>query len=397
MNNSNNLINKNIKNLPNWLKSRYDVLLGEFGDQKFTFLQAVEVLKAQLKENEGNVNVVLSELRKANLVEVFQDPSDARKSIYKLIPVKQALLEPFLNKSVLSRDELNAMLKRAADLIRTRVDYTFILVLLFYKRICDKWKSEFEHEYKSALEDGFTEKEAYEEAKNKVYHDFDIPEEFLWDNLRKEPARLSENFSQAMKALAERNPELKDIFENIDFTQFTNNRENSDILRQLVEVFSARSLSDVASDILGDAYEWILSYFAPQKAKEGEVYTPREVIRLLVEILDPQPGQSVYDPAAGSGGMLIGAYQYLAAHKGIAEADKLFLYGQEVNPKTLTLCKMNLYIHDIKNAQLVQGDTLLYPKFKQNEKLQEFDICIANPPWNQKGYNAEILKKGEYW
>jgi type I restriction enzyme M protein len=149
----------------------------------------------------------------------------------------------------------------------------------------------------------------------------------------------------------------------------------------------------VSPDILGDAYEWILRYFAPQKAKEGEVYTPREVINLLVRILDPKPGESVYDPASGSAGMLILSHQHLDRK----DADKLFLFGQEANYKTLALAKMNLYIHDIRNAQLFLGDTLLYPKFKEGERLKKFDIVIANPPWNQDGYYEEVLKKGEFW
>ncbi|MCX8014525.1 MAG: N-6 DNA methylase, partial [candidate division WOR-3 bacterium] len=296
MKKKNNSISNIYNNLPNWLRNRYDVLWSTFGAERFTFANAVNVLKSKTMENEGNVNVILSELRKAGFIETFQDPEDARKTIYKLVPVSDILKGVALSEQKLTRDELNALLKKAADLIRTRVDYTFILVLLFYKSICDKWDKEFKKEYRAALEDGLSEQEAQKEAKKATYHDFDIPDEYLWDNIRKEPARLTENFSRAMKVLAERNPELKDILENIDFAQFTNNRENTEILRQLVELFSAYSLSDVSADILGDAYEWILSYFAPQKAKEGEVYTPREVIRLLVEILDPQPGQSVYDP-----------------------------------------------------------------------------------------------------
>ena len=132
----------------------------------------------------------------------------------------------------LTRGDLEGLLKAAADLIRTRVDYTFILVLLFYKRISDKWKMEFENAYNEAFADGLTEEEAKKEPKNAIYHDFDIPEELLWENIRKEPARLPENFSKAMKVLAERNPGLKDAFENVDFVQFTTNRENAEILRQ---------------------------------------------------------------------------------------------------------------------------------------------------------------------
>ncbi len=242
-----------------------------------------------------------------------------------------------------------------------------------------------------------SEEEAREEAKSSIYHDFDLPEEFLWENIRKKPARLPEKFSQALKAIAERNPELKDVFENVDFIQFASSRENAEILRQLVEIFSAKPLHHVSPDILGDAYEWILHYFAPQKAKEGEVYTPREVIKLLIEILDPKPGESVYDPACGSGGMLILSYKHVEEEHGKSEAEKLFLYGQEANHKTLALAKMNLYIHDIRNAHLALGDTLLYPKFKDDESFKKFDIVIANPPWNQDGYYEEVLKKGEFW
>jgi len=164
-----------------------------------------------------------------------------------------------------------------------------------------------------------------------------------------------------------------------------------------VELFSVKKLQYVSPDVLGDAYEWVLGYFAPQKAKEGEVYTPREVIKLLVEILDPKPGERVYDPASASNGMLIISYKHVEEKKGKSDADKLFLFGQEANHKTLALGRMNLYIHDIKNAHVAYGDTLLYPKFKEGERLKQFDVVIANPPWNQDGYEEERVKKGEFW
>ncbi|MGB9628024.1 MAG: type I restriction-modification system subunit M [Thermodesulfobacteriota bacterium] len=384
--------------LPNWLEKRYRNLLESHLDSAFRFEDAVKVLKEKMKDSEEQVNVILSELRKRGYLEVRFDPEDSRKRIYRLKNSEEIITETLsLKKNQLTRGDLESLLKGAADLIRTRVEYTFILVLLFYKRISDKWELEFETAYKEALEDGLKEEEAMQEAKNSIYHDFDISEELLWGNIRKDPARLPENFSKAMKILAERNPELKDVFENVDFVQFTTNRENAEILRQLVELFSEKSLNHVSPDILGDAYEWILKYFAPQKAKEGEVYTAREVIKLMVEILDPKPGEWVYDPACGSGGMLIVSYKHVEAEHGKREVEKLFLFGQEANHKTLALAKMNLYIHDIRNAQLMLGDTLLYPKFKAEEGVKRFDIVIANPPWNQDGYDEEILKKGEFW
>jgi len=384
--------------IPTWLEKRHKILWEFFQDSTFRFDDAAAALKEKMHDSERQINVFLSELRKRGWLETEFDPEDARKRIYKLRSREDIISETLsIDKNKLTRADLENLLKGAADLIRTRVDYSFILVLLFYKRISDKWDMEYENAYKEAISDGLSEKEAAEEAKNAIYHDFDISEALLWENIRKDPARLPENFSKAMKILADRNPELKDVFENVDFVQFTTNRENVEILRQLIELFSARPLHYVSPDLLGDAYEWILKYFAPQKAKEGEVYTPREVIKLLVKILNPEPNESVYDPACGSGGMLIAAYQHVENEHGRDEAGKLFLSGQEANHKTLALSKMNLYIHDIRNAQLALGDTLLYPKFKAAEKLKKFNVVIANPPWNQDGYDEEILKKGEFW
>lgn len=384
--------------IPKWLEKRHEILWEELSNSPFRFEDASKILKLKMQDSKDQINVFLSELRKRGWLEAKFDPDDARRRIYQLKSPDEIISETFsIRKNQLTRSDLEILLKGAADLIRTRVDYTFILVLLFHKRISDKWEMEYEKAYQEAVEDGFKEKEAKEEAKNSIYHDFDISKELLWENIRKEPARLPENFSKAMKTLAERNPELKDIFENVDFVQFTTNRENAEILRQLVELFSAKSLRYVSPDILGDAYEWILKYFAPQKAKEGEVYTPREVIKLIIEMLDPEPGESVYDPACGSGGMLISSFQHVENEHGKKEAEKLFLFGQEANHKTLALSKMNLYIHDIRNPQLALGDTLLYPKFKEAEKIKQFNVVIANPPWNQDGYDESILKRGEFW
>lgn len=384
--------------LPKWLETRYDVLWSAFEGSAFKAGDAAKALKAQYNDSPDQVNVVLSELRKKDWLTVDFDKDDARKRIYQL-KSKEDLITQLLEvkDNSLGRGDIDALLKRGADLIRTRVDYSFMLLLLFYKRISDKWETEHEQAFKQAQQDGLSEVEAKEEARNSIYHDFDIPEEFLWEQVRKEPARLPENFSRAMKALAERNPELRDAFDNVDFVQFTTSRENVEILRQLVELFSIKKLYHVPADILGDAYEWILRYFAPQKAKEGEVFTPREVIRLTIDALDPKPGESVHDPACGSAGMLISSYKHAEDEHGKAGADKLFLSGQEINHKIIALAKMNLYIHDIRNGQIAMGDTLLYPKYKEGDRLKQFDVVIANPPWNQDGYGEEILKRGEFW
>ena len=390
--------------MQNWVKRRYIKLLSELKNKEFSFQEAVEVLSKFFGDGEDQVKNILSELKKAGLLYVQRSAEDRREKIYKLIELvdlfaggRTMKINNRVANSIITRDQLVSLLKQAADLIRTRVDYTFILFLLFYKAISDKWKREFEEKKKELLSKGWEESEAEIEAKNKTYHTFDFQEDYLWDNIRKDPQRITEKFSLAVKRLAELNPYYQDIFSQFDFHSFTINPENAIILNQLVELFSKFSFEEISGDILGDAYEWILKYFAPTKAKEGEVYTPREVIRLIVEILDPEPGKSIYDPALGSGGMLIVAYKYVEERYGKEKADTLLLFGQEANAKTLALSKMNMLLHDIKNFHFALGDTLLFPKFKEGDSIRKFDYVIANPPWNQDGYDEENLKKGEYW
>jgi type I restriction enzyme M protein len=298
-----------------------------------------------------------------------------------------------------SREEINSLVDRAADLIRTAVDYKFILVLLFLKRLNDLWKAEKQQAMQRLVKEaGLSEKEAEKEAEKEVYHIFNIPKQYLWDDVTKSVRDLPESLATAISEVAKLNKELQGVINRVDFLEFARNQENRELLRQLVELFNRYDLGgeEVSPDVLGDAYEHILMRFAPEKAKEGEIYTPREVIKLMVEILDPKPGESVYDPCCGSGGMLIISHMHVAEKYGREETRKLFLFGQERNPEIYAVGQMNLLLHDIKNANLANGDTLDYPRFRENGKLKQFDVVIANIPWNQDGYNEERLKKVDF-
>jgi type I restriction enzyme M protein len=376
------------------IKNRYSFLRKFFKSKEFTLDAAADTLLKEFKDPKDSVITILSDLKKENCLDVKLDQEDSRKRIYRL---KDPHLERF-RKEVLDRKDLESLLKEAADLIRTKVDYSFILLLLFYKKVSDKWQKEYDAAYQESIDIyHLSVEDAKKNAANPTYHDFIIPEEYLWENIRNDSDKLAENFSGAMKKMAELNPDYKDVFENFDFVQFVNNRENQEILFDLVELFSVSSLEKASADVLGDAYEWIIRLFAPQKAKEGEVYTPREIISLLVQLLDPKPGERIYDPSLGSAGMLIGTHSYVKNKYGKEGADKLFLFGQEVNYKTRSIAKMNLYLHGIKNAVPEYGDTLLYPKFRESGELMQFDVAIANPPWNLDGYGEERLTKGEFW
>lgn len=228
-----------------------------------------------------------------------------------------------------TRDELIRACKQAADLIRTRVDYKYILVLLFLKRLSDEWKREYNEALKTLLEKGLSKEEAENLAKDRSFHRFEYPERYTWEELRKNINGLPVRLSEALKLLAEKNPELQGVVDRLDFLEFTRHRDNFDILVQLFELFSGLNLGRASDSILGDAYEWLIGYFAPQKAKEGEVFTPSEVVDLIVRIVDPKPMDSVYDPAAGYARMLIRAYDYVKQKYGEEEARELDRLAEE--------------------------------------------------------------------
>jgi type I restriction enzyme M protein len=298
-----------------------------------------------------------------------------------------------------TREELNSLVDKAADLIRTAVDYKFILVLLFLKRLNDLWKVERNRTKERLIkETGLSEDEAEKELEKIDFFTFKIPKKYLWDEVTKDVKDMPKNLASAINEIAKLNKDLQGVINRVDFLEFARNQENRELLRQLVELFNKYDFGgeEVSPDVLGDAYEHILMKFAPEKAKEGEIYTPREVIKLMVEILDPKPGESVYDPCCGSGGMLIISYLHVKEKYGKDETRRLFLYGQERSPEIYAVCQMNLILHDIRDANISNGDTLEFPRFTENGRLKQFDVVIANIPWNQDGYGEERLKKVDF-
>lgn len=159
-----------------------------------------------------------------------------------------------------------------------------------------------------------------------------------------------------------------------------------DRLVKLIEHFSQKNLGNkkVPADVLGNAYEYLLKQFNEEApARAGEFYTPREVVKVMVEILDPSEGAEIYDPCAGTGGMLIVSHYHLLGKK--EEPKKLFLFGQEINAETCAIARMNVILHGLQ-AEIHQGDTLADPKLLQGNSLRRFDFVLANPMWNQDGY-----------
>jgi type I restriction enzyme M protein len=283
----------------------------------------------------------------------------------------------------LTQQQLETWLWKAADILRGAVKPEryggCILPLLFFKRLSDVYQDE----YKEALGKYKSEKVAKESFVHKLA---DIPRDCLWDDVRKETKNVGGNLNGVLGEIARANPDLDGVINRTDF----NKPEEipTDRLVKLIEHFSQKNLGNkrVPADVLGNAYEYLLKQFNEEApARAGEFYTPREVVKVMVEILDPSEGAEIYDPCAGTGGMLIVSHYHLLSKK--KEPKKLFLYGQEINAETCAIARMNVILHGLE-AEIRQGDTLADPKFLEGNSLRKFDAVLANPMWNQDGYRA---------
>ena len=370
-----------VSRLEDWARGRYLLLVEEVGSREFTTEDVVEILR---RRNLGlkNVNKFLSVLRREGLVEVRESPEDFRKKIYRLVLGRPAVVSVVERKAV-GRDDLIKLLKSGADLIRTAVDYKVLLLFLFYKTVSDKWHSIVDR----YVREGFSSEEAYLLANSEYLVLYDDRERRLysWREITRSRETIKE-IANAMIKISRMNGALSDLQKLVEVLGFLGfiSEDNMHILEGLVQLFNQYDFSEVDYDAVGDAYQWVLSYFAPEKAKEGETYTPREVIKLIVRILDIKDGSVVLDPACGSGAMLIEAYSYVR-EKLNGGKPSLELFGQERNEIMTIIAKMNLILHGIGGYEIFVGDSLTNPRFGRA------DYVIANPPWNQDGYDERNL------
>ncbi|MCE6993301.1 type I restriction-modification system subunit M [Saccharothrix sp. S26] len=288
----------------------------------------------------------------------------------------------------MSLTELEQYLARAADLLRGSIDQAdfkaYIFPLMFFKRISDVYVEEYE----SALAESDGDHEYASFTEN---HRFRIPQGSLWDDIRARTENIGQALVTAFRAIEKANPDvLYGIFGN---AAWTNKEKLPDAkLRDLVEHFSSKSLSSasVAPDVFGQAYEYLIKRFADQSNKKaGEYYTPRSVVSLLVNILDPQEGETVYDPACGTGGMLIEVIEHVKAAGGRPQTLWGRLYGQEKVLATSAIARMNLLLHGVEDFQIARDDTLRSPAFFDGPRLARFDCVIANPPFSLKKWGED--------
>ena len=266
----------------------------------------------------------------------------------------------------------------------------YIIPLLFLQRVSDVYDEETE-----AAEEQYGDDVALFEPEE--LHTFVIPEGCEWDDVRKTTENVGQAIVDAMMGIEHANPDtMAGLYSAFDDANWTDKGKLTDAdLKDLLEHMSSvkKGNKNYSADIMGDAYEFLIKKFADlSKKNAGEFYTPRSIVKLMVMLLAPKPGETVYDPACGTGGMLIEAIRQM--HNEQAAYGKIF--GQEKNLSTSAIARMNLFLHGAKEFKILREDTLLHPQFLQGGTIRKFDCVLANPPFGLKGWGAEAFSQDQW-
>lgn len=294
---------------------------------------------------------------------------------------------------MMTQQDLEKYLWGAATTLRGTIDAgdykQYIFPLMFFKRISDVYDEEFENAL--ADSDGDLEYAAFAEN-----HHFQVPEGAHWNDVRETTVNIGLALQNAMRAIEKANPDtLEGIFGDASWTN--KDRLSDAMLTNLIEHYSEQTLNlkNVPDDKLGNAYEYLIKEFADDSGHTAaEFYTNRTVVKLMTMIMDPQPGESVYDPTCGSGGLLLNCALHLKDEG--KEYRTLKLYGQEINLLTSAIARMNMFMHGIEEFDIVRGNTLSNPGLLENDDLKKFNVILANPPYSIKSWDRKAFESDPY-
>ncbi len=294
----------------------------------------------------------------------------------------------------LTQGQLESTLWAAANALRGPVDpgdfKAYVFPILFFKWISDNW----DYQHARALEDWGDE--LTDEVEYSDYQPFVVPNGCHWADVHGTTFNLGAKVADALSRIELANPRtLNAVFGDVNWANTDRLPESA--LAALLDAFHGVILDPdhVRGDMLGAAYEYLLREFAEASGKKaGEFFTPRHVVHLLVKILDPRPGESVVDPACGSGGMLVETAH--AVEEAGGNPASLSLHGQEFNLTTAAIARMNMFLHGLEDFDIKRGDTFRQPRFLDGGKLKKFDVVIANPPFSLRGWGAEAWTKDPY-
>lgn len=285
--------------------------------------------------------------------------------------------------SALTQRELESYLWAAATLLRGLIDASdykqYIFPLLFFKRLSDVWDEDYSQALKETADRGYAVATANDR--------FVIPEGAHWDDVRAASRDIGRALLQSFLAIEAANPErLRGVFGNANWTDKAQIPDST--LKNLIEHFSRHdlTLAAVPEDELGNGYEYLIKKFADDSGHTAqEFYTNRTLVHLMAQMLEPQSGETIYDPTCGTGGMLISCLAEVKRRGG--DTRTMGLFGQELISITAAIARMNLVLHGVDDFQIASGSTLSAPAMVQGDKLRTFDVVLANPPYSIKKWN----------